>query len=140
LAFQPLGRQLVFTAKEIRERFEDVLRSNDTSLGTWIVLHAIGEQGTVSQRMLASHAHVEGATITHHVDRLEALGLVRRQVDPDDRRVRRIEVTPEGELLYKRLRTELRKFEEKLFAGVSDEDRAQLRRLLDVLDSNLREF
>ena len=140
MAIQPVARQLVFTAKEIRERFEEVLRRNDASLGTWIVLNAVSEQGTVSQRTLASHAHVEGATITHHVDRLEALGLVRRQVDPDDRRVRRIEPTPEGARLHKRLLTELRKFESKLFDGFSDEDRAELRRLLDGLDANLQKI
>ena len=42
--------------------------------------------GKFSQRVLATHAHVEGATITHHVDQLERLGLVRRQMDPTDRR------------------------------------------------------
>ena len=28
---------------------------------------------------LASHVHLEGATITHQIDRLETAGLVRRQ-------------------------------------------------------------
>jgi MarR family transcriptional regulator for hemolysin len=117
-----------------------VLRRNDTSLGTWVVLNAISEQGTVSQRMLAGHVHLDGATMTHHVDRLEALGLVRRQLDPGDRRVRRIEATAEGKRLHRRLRAELQKFEAKLFAGLDDEDRAQLRRLLDRLDENLRDL
>jgi MarR family transcriptional regulator, transcriptional regulator for hemolysin len=139
-AVQPVARQLVFTAKAIRERFEDVLRRNDTSLGTWVVLNAISEQGTVSQRMLAGHVHLDGATMTHHVDRLEALGLVRRQLDPGDRRVRRIEATAEGKRLHRRLRAELQKFEAKLFAGLDDEDRAQLRRLLDRLDENVRDL
>jgi DNA-binding MarR family transcriptional regulator len=136
-AFQPLGRQLVFTAKAVREAFEQTLARNNASLGTWIVLNALSEQGSVSQSLVASHAHVEGATITHHVDRLEVLGLVRRQIDPADRRVRRIETTPEGKRLHKRLLAEMRKFEAKLFDGLSEDDRVELRRLLDRIGANL---
>ena len=58
--------------------------------------------GCVSQAALASHVHLEGATITHHVDRLEAAGLVRRRLDPDDRRVRLLELTEAGSELYGR--------------------------------------
>jgi DNA-binding MarR family transcriptional regulator len=136
-AFQPLGRQLVFTAKALREAFEELLARNNASLGTWIVLNALSEQGSVSQTLVASHAHVEGATITHHVDRLESLGLVRRQIDPADRRVRRIETTAEGKRLHKRLLVETRKFEAKMFDGLNDEDRAALRRMLDRIAANL---
>ena len=127
----------MFTAKAMREAFMQTLARNDAALGTWIVLNAISEQGSVSQRLLASHAHVEGATITHHVDRLEALGLVRRVVDPDDRRVRRIEPTEEGKRLHRRLRAEMRKFEAVVFAGLSDDDKEELQRLLDRIDANL---
>ena len=88
-ALEPVGRQLVFTAKSMREAFEDVLVAAGGSLPSWIVLSALAEVGCVSQAALASHVHLEGATITHHIDRLEAAGLVTRQLDPADRRVRR---------------------------------------------------
>src|SRR5947209_8143181 len=94
--WQPLGRQLVFTAKALREAFEEELEAAGGSLGAWIVLNGLSDEGLVSQTVLASHAHVEGATITHHIDRLEALGLVRRRPDAADRRVRRVELTPAG--------------------------------------------
>ena len=135
--FQPVGRQLVFTAKALRDAFEDMLRRSDASLGTWIVLNALSEEGILSQKVLASHVHVEGATITHHVDRLEQKGLVRRVIDPSDRRVRRIEPTAEGERLHKRLLAEAREFEQVVFAGVSEAEQVELRRLLDRIASNL---
>ena len=74
---EPLGRQLVFTAKAMREAFEDTLTAAGGSLGTWIVLSALSDVGCMNQAALASHVHLEGATITHHIDRLEAAGLVR---------------------------------------------------------------
>ncbi|HXH97412.1 MAG TPA: MarR family transcriptional regulator [Gaiellaceae bacterium] len=135
--FHPLGRHLVFTAKALRTAFEDMLKRSGGSLGTWIVLSALSEEGGVSQKVLASHVHVEGATITHHVDRLEEQGLVRRQVDPHDRRIRRIELTPEGVRLHERLLADALAFERATLAGLDDADRAELRRLLDLIASNL---
>ena len=82
---EPLGRQLVFTAKAMREAFQETLTAAGGSLGTWIVLSALSDVGCMSQAALASHVHLEGATITHHVDRLETAGLVRRQLDRRDR-------------------------------------------------------
>lgn len=107
------------------------------SLGTWIVLSAVSDEGIVSQSALASSAHVEGATITHHVDRLEKLGLVRRQADPGDRRVRKIELTPEGERLHTTLQEAARTFEKKVLAGVSSTQQEELRRALAAIDSNV---
>ncbi len=52
-----------------------------------------------SQRELAESLHYDASNITDIVDRLEARGLVVRTVDPNDRRVRRIVRTPEGEEL-----------------------------------------
>jgi MarR family transcriptional regulator for hemolysin len=135
--FQPLGRHLVFTAKAIRDAFEDMLQAAGGSLGTWAVLNALSEQDVVSQKDLATHVHLDGATITHHIDRLEERGLVRRAMDPADRRVRRIEATPEGIRLHKQLVAAAREFERTVFAGVSDREREALRRVLDRIDSNL---
>lgn len=137
-AFNPVGRELVFTAKALREAFEDALESTGGSLGTWIILSALSTEGVVSQSALASHAHLEGATMTHHIDQLEKLGLVRRVADPADRRVRKIEPTPEGVALHKRMLAEAKKFEAKTFAGVTDDERAQLAQLLERIRTNLR--
>jgi MarR family transcriptional regulator for hemolysin len=134
---EPLGRDLVFTAKDLREAFEDVMERAGGSLGIWIVLNAISDEGFVSHRILASRAHVDGATITYHVDRAEKLGLVRREVDPEDRRVKRLRLTPKGERLAKHLWTEARAFEAQVLAGISDQEQARLRRILAKVRANL---
>ena len=115
---EPLGRQLAFTAKAMREAFEDTLAEAGGSLGTWVVLNALSASGIVNQSVLAHHVRLEGATITHHVDRLEELGLVLRRLDPKDRRVRRLELTPAGETLYAKLLTAAKEFEAAVFEGL----------------------
>lgn len=134
----PLGRQLVFTAKAVREAFEETLHEAGGSLGTWVVLSALSDEGVISQSALGSHVHLEGATITHHIDRLEQLGLVRRQLDPKDRRVRNLELTEEGERLHRSLLTAMRGFESRLLDGLGERELSGLRKTLDRISANLR--
>ena len=51
---------------------------------------------SMSQRELATCLRYDASNITGIVDGLEHLGLVERQVDPADRRVRRVVVTAAG--------------------------------------------
>ncbi len=134
---EPLGRQLVFTAKAMREAFEGALTSAGGSLGTWMVLSALSEIGCMSQAALALHVHLEGATITHHIDRLESAGLVRRQLDPTDRRVRRLELTDAGAELHSRLLAAVIELQHHVLAGLGKAERAALQKTLDMIQSNL---
>lgn len=133
----PLGRTLVFTAKAMREAFEQTLAAAGGSLATWIVLSALSDLEFVSQASLASHVHLEGATITHHVDRLEAAGLVRRRVDPGDRRARRLELTATGADLHRRLLTAVAGLEQTALRGLDADDRRRLRDYLTAIQDNL---
>jgi DNA-binding MarR family transcriptional regulator len=134
---EPLGRQLVFTAKAMRTAFEAALARAGGSLGSWIVLSAIAETHGMTQAALASHAHLEGATITHHVDRLEKAELVRRVLDPDDRRVRRLELTPAGAELHGRMMSAALRLQEVILAGLTEDEKAAMRRCLDAIQANL---
>jgi len=134
---EPLGRQLVFTAKAMREAFEDVLTAAGGSLGTWIVLSALSEFGCMSQAALATKVRLEGATITHHIDRLEAAGLVRRQLDPGDRRVRRLELTDAGAELHLQLLAAVIELQQHVLAGLDKRERAALHKTLETIQSNL---
>jgi DNA-binding MarR family transcriptional regulator len=53
----------------------------------------------LSMRELADHLVLDPSNLTALVDRLEELGLVERTVDPDDRRVKRVVLTPRGRAL-----------------------------------------
>jgi len=134
---EPLGRQLVFTAKAMREAFEETLAAAGGSLGTWVVLSALSDVGCVSQAALATHVHLEGATITHHIDRLEAAGLVRRQLDPDDRRVRRLQLTDAGAELHSRLLAAVIELQQHVLAALGPQERAALRKTLETIQTNL---
>jgi MarR family transcriptional regulator, transcriptional regulator for hemolysin len=107
------------------------------SLGTWIVLNAIADEGFVSHSVLATRAHVDGATITYHVDRAEKQGLVQREADPSDRRVKRLRLTADGERVYKALWAAANAFQGRVMTGISDAEQARLQRTLAKVRANL---
>jgi DNA-binding MarR family transcriptional regulator len=82
---------------------------------------------------LADRLEVVPRAVTSLVDGLEAHGKVRRAPDPTNRRVIRIELTDEGREVLNSLRGVRRSAAQEILAPLSDEQRAVLGGLLDVL-------
>ena len=61
---EPIGRQLVWTAKSVRRHFEDHLASVGGTLPTWGILSAIELFQWKTQHELARSLQIEGATLT----------------------------------------------------------------------------
>ena len=78
---------------------------------------------------LASVMRCDNSNVTGIVDRLEARGLVERRPGDRDRRVKMLEVTPEGAALRERLHERLRLPPEPL-ASLGEEDARALRDIL----------
>ena len=91
-----LGRLLAITGKVVREHFDRSLATVGSSLITYLVLRTAAHCPGVSQRHLASALGIEGPTLTHHLDRLSADGLIERVRNPTDRRVSYVELTAAG--------------------------------------------
>jgi MarR family transcriptional regulator, organic hydroperoxide resistance regulator len=86
-------------------------------------------EGSMSMRELSDRLGGHASTATGLADRLAARGLVERHDDADDRRVKRLRLTPEGAAT----RTQLLACMESAptpFAGLSAAERRQLRDLL----------
>ena len=76
--------------------------------------------------------------VTKLVDALEEEGLVRRRAHPTDRRATIIELTPKGKEQSAAVFDKHIEAVGELFENLSEEDRGELIRLLDLLDSELR--
>lgn len=77
-------------------------------------------------RRLAQRLKCEPSNVTGIVDRLETRGLVERQPDPADRRVKVAAATSEGRRVARSLREALR-FAREPLAGLSEGERVALR-------------
>ena len=83
---------------------------------------------------LAAVLACDNSNVTGLVDRLEARGLVTRRASPEDRRVKRVVLTPEGERLRAQLLERVGRPPagfERLSASEQRDLRDLLRRLLD---------
>ncbi|WP_454766612.1 MarR family winged helix-turn-helix transcriptional regulator [Cupriavidus campinensis] len=89
--------------------------------------------GGVRQVTLADYVGVEGATLVRLVDQLSAAGLVRREVDPSDRRANVLSLTEAGERMAAQIEVELTQLRAKVFANVSEADMAATLRVLEAL-------
>jgi MarR family transcriptional regulator, transcriptional regulator for hemolysin len=132
----PVGLTVSRTAKVLGRAFDDALTEAGGSLSTWTILFALKTTDTTSQRELAEAAAIQGATLTHHLNGLEAEGLVTRRRDPANRRVHRVELTEAGEALWQRLVQVAQDFDARLREGVSESEVHLLERLLDRLRHN----
>src|SRR5829696_339530 len=94
---EPIGRALASTQKVVTREFERQLAEAGGSQPTWLILLALKQQAWRTQQEIAASVGIEGATLTHHLDRLAKAGLIDRARDPDDKRAVRVELTPAGE-------------------------------------------
>ncbi len=102
----------------------------DMSVAQVRALYALREP--LSMRELAERLYLDPSNLTALVDRLEALGLVERQADPDDRRVKRLVITDKGTRLSDEIIGAV--FEESpVFDALSAPEQRQLLDLLNRL-------
>lgn len=85
------------------------------------------------QRMLA----LSSPTLTGAIDRMEALGLVRRVPSPDDRRAVMIEADPRAQRKRKQVEATLDRVGGACFAALGAGDRRELLRLLHAATAAL---
>jgi len=130
-------RELIHAAKSLRAYFEQVLAREGEALSTFLVLDAVAREGAKSQRELAEGVRIEGATMTRHLDRLEADGLVSRQRDPADRRAILISLTRAGAQTHRRLRERIAAAREACWKGIGSREREVVRRVAVQLSSNV---
>ena len=69
---EPIGLLLSRTAKAVSRAFDDALTQAGGSLPDWLVLVSLEGQAHGAQRELADAVGIEGPTLTHHLNRMEA--------------------------------------------------------------------
>ncbi|MDV6234280.1 MarR family transcriptional regulator [Leptospira ellisii] len=88
---------------------------------------------------LLSTLMITSGTMTNRIDRLESLGWVKRESDPNDRRSVLIGLTSEGKLAITKTLSDHVKSMQVLLSPLSDKEHAELSKLLRKLLLNLEE-
>lgn len=107
------------TSRAWRQALDRRLKYLGVSQASWMTIAVAAKAaGPLSQSELADRLGVEGATMVAMVDRLVRAALVMREPSTADRRVKRVVLTPAGNLLYDKVRAEAAAFRKALLADI----------------------
>ena len=120
-------------ARHMRTYADQMARAHGMTRAQWVILARLERQPDLSQNELAALAEVTPMTIARLIDRLEALGLVKRCIDPKDRRIWRLRLTPAAEPLLAEIAQMRAKLHEVMTKGVDPA-------VLDTMSVGLRQM
>ena len=133
----PIGLRLTRTARVIAQAFDRALAQAGGSAPVWQVLLLVRSAECGTQAQMAEAMGITGATLTHHLNAMEAQGLVQRRREAPNRRVQRVELTEAGGALFERLREIVVRHDARLRSALTEEEVAQLGGLLDKLQAGV---
>lgn len=133
----PIGLHLAQTAKAVGRAFEHALAAAGGSTPTWLVLMSLMRGGHRTQAELADTLGIRGPTLTHHLNGMEADGLIARRRLPENRRVHEVTLTPAGQAMFHHLREAAMAHDARLRRGFDAAEIDGLRALLSRLAANV---
>ena len=134
---EPIGLRLNQAARAVERAFDKALAEAGGTLPVWLILLNLKIHKPANQQELAKAVGVREATLTHHLNAMDARGLITRTRDAANRRFQVVTLTGAGEAAFLRLRTAAMAFNARLSAGLTDADLDTLAALLGQLAVNV---
>ncbi|MBB4003378.1 MarR family winged helix-turn-helix transcriptional regulator [Aurantimonas endophytica] len=132
-----LGFLLIDAARLIRRRFEQESRDLSMTSAQLQLVARLAKNEGIGQAALAALLELEPMTVSRHVDRMVAAGLVERRQDPNDRRARQLFTTDRCRALIEPMRARAAAVFEDAQKGMSAAERRNLISALETLIANL---
>jgi MarR family transcriptional regulator for hemolysin len=137
------NRELAFSINDVARLLRTYADHKASQFGMsrakWAVLARLDRFEGLKQSELAEMLDLQPITLTRLLDGLSDNGLIERRADPDDRRAKRLFLTPAARPLLARL-TELGEgLMETALAGLGPAEVAALRGSLLIIKENLRQ-
>lgn len=104
------------------------------------MLMQISRAATLRSTDLAASLGYAPRTVTEAIDGLERDGLVRRVADPEDRRAKRISLTPAGEDAARNSEASRQQFLQEVFGALDVDERSDVIRLVGKLNQRLADL
>jgi DNA-binding MarR family transcriptional regulator len=127
---------LLFMAQQkLRTYINDALLQGDikTTLSQTGILFLLRQEDGQSMTQLSKALAIDNSTLTGLIDRMERSGYVSRKAGDSDRRAFRICITPQGLEESNRAKSLIRKINEEIKSGFSQEEIKNFKRVLTGL-------
>jgi MarR family transcriptional regulator, transcriptional regulator for hemolysin len=132
----PIGLRLSQASRAVERAFDEALAGAGGTLPAWLILLNLKIHRPGTQRELAEAVGIREATLTHHLNAMDADGLVTRSRGDANRRVQVVTLTEAGEAAFLRLRAAAVAFDARLTSGLSSAELDALAGLLARLAAN----
>lgn len=132
-----IGVVISDVARLLRTEFDRRVRRLGITRAQWLVLTRLHRRPGASHSELAEMMEVERATAGRMIDRLVANGWVERRTPRDDRRVKRVYLTPEAERVHKRIWRVAEATVESALTDLSAQESQRLMALLQRIKKTL---
>lgn len=120
-----------------RNLFDQALSPLGVTRSQWWVLAFLSRNDGMVQTELARELDLGKVALGGLIDRLEKTGSVERRPDPNDRRVKRIFLTPESKKLINRMRRQSHRTNELILSGIDPKDLGAVTDVLEQMKTNL---
>jgi DNA-binding MarR family transcriptional regulator len=130
---------LGYICKALHNTAERTLANVGLRAGQEHCLSCLWEEEGLTQVQLARKMSVQPPTVNKMLTRLEAAGLVKRRLDPEDYRFSRVYLTEKSRNLKQEVERAFSKLEERVVANLGPEEQILLKRLLMQVYENLKE-
>jgi len=138
-----LNREFAFTVNDVgrmlRTYADHKARQFGMTRAQWVVLARLDRFEGLKQSELAEMLDLQPITVTRLLDRLCNSGLIERRSDPNDRRAKRLFLTPAARPLLERLGDLGEEMMTSALAGVERETVEQMVAQLAIVKENLRQ-
>ena len=134
---ESLGFLMQDVTRLLRKRFEGQAAALGLTSAQWRLLVNLMRHGPLPQARLAELLEIEPISLSRLVDRMAEAGWVERRPDPNDRRVRIVEVTPKTTETLSVAKTIADDLYAQAFAGMPEGAHVQLLDLLRQVIANL---
>ena len=136
------NREILFTISDVgrllRTYADQKARRFGQTRAQWAVLLRLERREGLKQSDLAEDLDIQPITLTRLVDRLCDNGLIERRPDPNDRRAKRLYLTPAARPLLDRISAQVEEVAETVLAGVDPAAVTVLLTQLGLARENLR--
>jgi MarR family transcriptional regulator for hemolysin len=126
-------------ARLLRTCADQKARQFGMTRAQWAVLFRLERAEGLKQAELADLLEVQPITLTRLIDRLCENGLIERRSDPNDRRAKRLFLTPAAKPVMEQLSVVSEKMMAHVLAGLDQREREVMVASLTTIKNNLRE-
>jgi DNA-binding MarR family transcriptional regulator len=128
-----LGELLLTFRRKIIESCRKEGLPNDLSMPQIEVMSFIGPDGSETMKAIADHLRITPPSVTAMIAEMEKKGIVKRVVDPSDRRRISIVLSKKAKVIYSSILDKKHEVLQKMISRLSATDKKELERIITIL-------